>query len=96
MPQMLQQLQFSVCSFSKHCSRERLHDLLDGDGLASVGICGRANQPERTHTDWIKVSVAVGDFKDSAKDLGPDEFLVGSHCFPRESLSVPLFACSKC
>lgn len=30
-PQMLQELQFSVCPFAQNGSREGLHDFLDGD-----------------------------------------------------------------
>lgn len=43
-PQVLEQLQLSVCSLGQDRGAERLHDLLDGDILSSELIFGRAIQ----------------------------------------------------
>jgi hypothetical protein len=40
---MLQKLQFAISPFRKHRGAERLHDLLDGDGLASELVLCRAD-----------------------------------------------------
>jgi len=41
-PQVLEQLQFSVGSFRKNRCAERLHDLLDRHGLVGELVLGRA------------------------------------------------------
>lgn len=43
-PQVLKQLQLSVCSLGQDRGAERLHDLLDGDILSSELIFGGAIQ----------------------------------------------------
>jgi hypothetical protein len=42
MPQMLEEFEFPKCSFSKHWSAKRLHDLLHGNGLSCDLIFGGA------------------------------------------------------
>lgn len=42
MPQMLQELKFSVGSLGQHRGAERLHDFLDSNGLAGKLIFGGA------------------------------------------------------
>lgn len=40
--EVLEELELAVCSLRQDRSAERLHDLLDGDGLTSELILGRA------------------------------------------------------
>lgn len=46
-PQMLKQLQLSVCSLGQDRGAERLHDLLDGHILSSELIFGGATHQKR-------------------------------------------------
>lgn len=43
-PQMLEELQFSVCSLGEDGGAEGLHDLLDGYGLAGELVLGRTTR----------------------------------------------------
>lgn len=48
MPQMLQQLQFSVSPFAQDRGREGLHDLLDGDSGTAQLVLGGTDETEGT------------------------------------------------
>lgn len=78
--QVLEQLELAVCALGEHRGGERLHDFLDGDGLARVGVGGGADEAEGAHADRVEVGVAVCDFEHGAEDLRSDELFLGCHC----------------
>jgi len=51
--QVLEQFQLTVCSLGQDGSAEGLHDLLDGNGLASQLVLRRANETEGSHANGL-------------------------------------------
>lgn len=85
--QVLEQLEFSVCSLCKHRRQEGLHDFLHGDVLARQLVDCQAHKSKRTHAHRVEVGVAAGDFEHGAEDLCSGELSQGAHRGDNEAVS---------
>lgn len=57
-PDILEQLQLTVCAFRQHGGGEGLHDLLDSHRGVRQLVPGTAHQAECAHTDGLQILIA--------------------------------------
>lgn len=65
---MLEEFQFSICTFGKNRGGKGLHDLLDSNGSTGQLVLGRTHQTKCTHPNWLQVNIASCYLKNCPKD----------------------------
>jgi len=74
MPQVLQQLQFTVGTLGQDRCAERLHDLLDSNGLVCELILCRTDKTKSSHSNGGQFRITAGDLEGGSEDLRAHEF----------------------